>query len=798
MDDLKEGLGSLLEILSRPVRFALRNPSRLSNIKNLEPFFKRLCRRGQSLFPEVADPLKEVEAMASGMDNLDPARKMEVLKRIEGTLEALRSRLGKGSFSLPKDWRERLEGLYSPVDGLDGIGKGMERRLRKRGLTTLWDLLNFLPSRYEDRRSLRRIASIREGEKVPFKGKVLAADEVHYGKRRVFEVVVGDGSGIVRAKWFNYHPKAMMRLFKKDREIILYGEMRFFGLQREVIHPEIEVLEGEDPSIHFNTIVPVYPQIEGLHQRRLRRVMHQVVEGYAHLVVDLIPGEVKERYGLIDLEEAIREAHFPGELWKKDPKDWPPLKTLIFEELFCLELTLALKKREVGEEAGISFTLPSPLLERFIRTLPFHLTPAQERVLRDIEGDMASPYRMNRLIQGDVGSGKTVVALASAMIAIDSGYQAAIMAPTEILAEQHFRNAEPYLKALGLKGLLLTGRVKGRRKEEALERVREGDVDLVVGTHALIQEGVTFKALGLVIIDEQHRFGVLQRALLREKGMNPDVLVMTATPIPRTLSMTLFGDLDHSVIDELPPGRKPVTTLVLREGEKGKAYELVGRELSRGRQAFIIYPIIDESEKLHVRDATTMARHLQEEVFPRYRVGLLHGRMRGEEKEKIMADFKERRIDILVSTTVVEVGIDIENATVMVVEHAERFGLSQLHQLRGRVGRGRYPSYCILIAYRIGSEDTYRRLKVMEESTDGFRIAEEDLRIRGPGDFIGTRQSGLPRLFHSNLIDDVDILERARKEAFRLVEGLCDEECANLKEILAMRWKKDLHLATVG
>lgn len=801
MDEIKGELQSLIDILSRPVRFASRNPSNIAHLRDLESFFRKLCRKGLSLSPPqgIAKKLADLEGMISGLDGLTPSSKMEVLERVARVIDSIRMELRKEPLPLPGDWRKRLKKLSLSIEELNGMGRGVARRLRKKGLRTLWDLLNFLPVRYEDRRDLKRIAQIREGEISPFKGKILALGEVNYGRRKVFEVVVGDGSAIVKAKWFNYNPKAMKAIFREGKEVVLYGEMRFFGLQREVIHPEVETLDGSDEgSIHFNAVVPVYSQVEGVHPRRVRKVMHDLIERYAERVIDLIPEGVKKRYGLMDLKDALREVHFPSTIRGVGLKSWPPMRTLIFEELFSLELTIALKKREMGGESGIGFSIPSPLLERFKALLPFELTHAQRRVIREIEMDMASPYQMNRLIQGDVGSGKTVVALASAMIAMDSGYQVAIMAPTEILAEQHFRNAHGYLKALGLKGLLLTGRMQGQRRREALEEVREGKVNLVVGTHALIQEDVEFKALGLAIIDEQHRFGVIQRALLREKGMNPDVLVMTATPIPRTLAMTLFGDLDLSIIDELPPGRKPVTTMVLREKEKGRAYSLIRDELALGRQAYIVYPLIDESEKLDLRDATTMAEYLQRDIFPNHRVGLLHGRMKGEEKDMVMRDFKEGRIHILVSTTVVEVGVDVANATVMVVEHAERFGLSQLHQLRGRVGRGEYPSYCILIAYRVGSEDTYRRLKVMEETTDGFRIAEEDLKIRGPGDFVGTRQSGLPRLFHSNLVDDVRILEKAREEAFRVVEVLKDEECEGLREILEERWKRDLHLARVG
>jgi ATP-dependent DNA helicase RecG len=462
---------------------------------------------------------------------------------------------------------------------------------------------------------------------------------------------------------------------------------------------------------------------------------------------------------------------------------------------------MALKRRGVALETGISFKTAGILSQRLLDQLDFELTRAQERVWAEIKEDLEKPHPMNRLLQGDVGSGKTVVAVLTCLYVIECGYQAAIMAPTEVLAEQHFLNLRRWLEPLGIKVGLLTSRVKGLEREELHLGVRTGDIQLVIGTHAVIQEAVEFKRLGLAIIDEQHKFGVVQRGLLKKKGGSPDVLVMTATPIPRTLAMTIYGDLDVSLIDEMPPGRVPVETKVFPESARGKVYRLVEEELRKGRQAFIVYPLVDESEKLDLMDATRMADHLQKEIFPEFRVGLLHGRMKSDEKEVVMTEVKEGGIQVLVATTVIEVGVDIPNASVMVVEHAERFGLSQLHQLRGRIGRGRYPSKCVLLAQYRSSEEARVRLQAMEKTTDGFKIAEEDLALRGPGEFFGIRQSGLPDLRVAHLIRDTPILIEARREAFRLIQE--DPELVypghgGLKDLFSRRWGGRMELATVG
>ena len=476
-------------------------------------------------------------------------------------------------------------------------------------------------------------------------------------------------------------------------------------------------------------------------------------------------------------------------------------RRLIFDEFFFLELGLALRKRNVGLESGNSYLLTDRYAKKLKKILPFELTGAQRRVVKEIIDDLKKPHPMNRLLQGDVGSGKTIVALIASLIVIENGYQAAFMAPTEILAEQHSATIAPFAEKLGLRLALLTSSVKGSMRTTICQEIAEGKVDIIIGTHAIIQESVEFKKLGLAIIDEQHRFGVMQRAMLKKKGVTPDVLVMTATPIPRTLGLTVYGDLDSSVIDQMPPGRIPVKTKLYHERNRETVYQKISGEVENQKQVFIVYPLIEESEKMDLMNATHMAEHLQKDVFPRYTIGLLHGRVDQKDKERIMSDFQAKRIDILVSTTVVEVGIDVPNASLMVIEHAERFGLSQLHQLRGRVGRSDYPSQCILLAQYSKSDDARRRLKIMEETTDGFKVAEEDFAIRGPGEFLGTRQSGIPDFRIANLIKDVKILSEARQEAFRLIERdpeLSLQEHSVTKMVLQERWKGRLELASIG
>jgi ATP-dependent DNA helicase RecG len=698
--------------------------------------------------------------------------------------------------------------LSTPIQYVKGIGPKLALLFERKGIRTVEDALYFLPRAYEDRRRLRKIADLEAGRRETGFGEVVLSGMAFFPSRRkrIFQAVVSDGSGTITLKWFHGHERYLKDRFKKGRKLIFSGDVKVFNQKREIVHPDVEVVEGdiEGDSINFKRIVPIYSETEGLHQRTLRRLMKTIVDHYADGLSSPIPADTLERLRLGDFQEAFRRAHFPTEEASVNVLNLhrsPAHRRIIFDEFFFLELGLAVRRRGVAVEEGLPIYPSGQLCQRLIDRLPFQLTGAQQRVLAEIRRDITQPHPMNRLIQGAVGSGKTAVALLASLDVIEAGCQAALMVPTEVLAEQHYLNLRSWVEPLGIRVALLTSNIKGQEREETYREILAGETQLVIGTHAMIQETVEFKRLGLAIIDEQHKFGVVQRALLKKKGSHPHLVVMTATPIPRTLAMTIYGDLDVSIIDEMPKGRMPVETKVFPESSRPRVYRILEDEITKGRQAFIVYPLVEESESLDLRDATQMAEHLRKEVFPAFNVGLLHGRMKSEEKESVMREFKEGRIPILVSTTVIEVGIDIPNASVMVVEHAERFGLSQLHQLRGRIGRGRHPSRCILMAPYRCSEEAKARLRAMERTTDGFRIAEEDLRLRGPGEFFGTRQSGFPDFRVAHLLRDTAILVEARREAFRLIEKdpeLSQPSHAELRATLLKRWSGRLELATIS
>ncbi|MBZ0156625.1 MAG: ATP-dependent DNA helicase RecG [Alphaproteobacteria bacterium] len=663
----------------------------------------------------------------------------------------------------------------APIRLVKGVGPQRARLLERLGIITVRDALSYLPFRYEDRSSPGKIASLAYDEVTTVTGKVVAAEVVTPNPRRrglkIFELTVSDESGFLKAKWFNQ--QFLKKIFKPGQTVVLYGTVKrtYRGAGFEMLNPEYEFLDEEDAGdpgqIHTGRIVPVYRITEGLSQKQLRSIMHTVVQGAAASVADSVPAGIVRRLGLPGLQESLRNVHFPAPSLSLEDLNRgvsPYHQRLAFDELFTLQLGLAAIKKGEVREKGISFSPDGRLTGALRERLPFTLTGAQERVIRDILSDMRSPVPMSRLVQGDVGSGKTIVALIALLAAVESGYQAALMAPTEILAEQHYITMHHLVEELGMKVLLLTGSKRNRKGDV----IASDGADIIIGTHALIQEGVVFEKLGLVVIDEQHRFGVLQRATLKKKGLNPDTLLMTATPIPRTMALTLYGDLDYSIIDELPPRRSPVITRHIPEKQKGCLYPLIEDEVKKGRQVYVVYPVIEESEKTTLKDALTGWEAFRMK-FPHLTVGLIHGKMKTAEKEEVMHSFKEGRIGLLVSTTVIEVGVDVPNATLMIIIHAERFGLAQLHQLRGRVGRGSSQSHCILLSYGI-TEDARKRLEVMVMTNDGFRIAEEDLAIRGPGEMFGTRQSGIPDLRIANLIRDARLLEVARREAFSLIE----------------------------
>lgn len=700
-----------------------------------------------------------------------------------------------------------MKNLKTPVRYLKGIGPVRAKTLLKLGITTLEDLLTYYPRTYQDRSKLIPIHRLQVGETQVFSGRIVAHKSGRFRRRGVdiSRVILSDGSGYITLLFFKApHIKSYLPL---GQELVVTGRVRRFGRELQVAQFDYEILTQEEP-VDTQRIVPLYPLKEGLSagtQRLLRRVIHSTLDQYLPSIDDPLPSQLILRHHLPDLKNVLRSIHFPEDLQDLHAAR----RRLIFDEFFLLQLALGQVRRSRGQKQGIEFRCKGELMDSFIQSLPFRLTGAQKRVIEAIKIDMGSLRPMNRLLHGEVGSGKTVVAVCAALLAKECGYQTALMAPTEILAEQHLLNLRQLLIPLGLEVELLTSGIKGGVRDETLSKVAQGDIDIIIGTHALIQEGVEFWRLGLCIVDEQHRFGVLQRSILLEKAnqgkISPDVLIMSATPIPRTLALTLYGDLDISFLDELPPGRVKIRTFCRSERELSRIYDFMKREIANGNQAYIVYPLIEPSEELGLKAAEEMVEVLQDGVFKDFRLGLLHGRMPTAEKDDVMRAFRNREIDILVSTTVIEVGIDIPQANLMLIEHAERFGLSQLHQLRGRIGRGGAKSYCILLTTRAISKlvncrdasdsnhlakqtqkvafsdrvnsdkgeeildeelsNAAKRLKTMVVTNDGFKIAESDLELRGPGEFFGTRQHGMPALKIGHLIRDRQLLELAHQEA---------------------------------
>ncbi|PIR17528.1 MAG: ATP-dependent DNA helicase RecG [Deltaproteobacteria bacterium CG11_big_fil_rev_8_21_14_0_20_49_13] len=666
-----------------------------------------------------------------------------------------------------------MNDLQTSIQYIKGVGPRLASVLGNRRLYTVNDVLFHFPYRYIDRREITSIKDAAPGKERTIIGEVATSGVSFLGRsrKRIFEVMITDGKGLVSAKWFHFN-KNFGEQFRKGTKVLFAGELTEYNGMKQFVHPETEVLGDDDSPEIGGKILPIYPLTDGVSQRLYRKIINNAWEKYSHEIKDVYPTEFAKRHELTGIKEAAQFLHFPpkeSETERLNSWRTPAHRTIIFSEFFILELALAMRRASNEKEKGISFDFKKDEYERFLGTLPFELTGAQERVIREIRQDMANGHPMNRLLQGDVGSGKTVVALAAALQAAADGYQAVFMAPTEILAEQHLKSMEPIAEKLRVPCALLTASVKGDARASIYGGVAKGDIQILVGTHAVIQKDVKFAKLGLAIIDEQHRFGVAQRMALHKKGASPDVLVMTATPIPRTLAMTLYGDLEVSVLDELPRGRRPVITKSYSDRQREKLHAGIRMELERGHQAYVVYPLIEESEKIDLKNATEEAALLSQVFAPTYRVELLHGRMKQEEKERVMRDFKAGRVHILAATSIVEVGVDVPNATVMVVEHAERFGLAQLHQLRGRVGRGDAQSFCILICSGYLSEDGRARLNIMIETTDGFKIAEEDLKIRGPGEFLGTRQSGLPEFKLADLIRDAGMLQTARQAAFEMI-----------------------------
>jgi len=724
-------------------------------------------------------------------------REVERLKRIPAPAIPVLYAAAKGEVG------PALALLASPAQFLKGVGPKRAEMLARLRLETIEDLLYHLPFRYEDRRSLTPIAQLVPGGEATVVAEIIAAGPSYGGRRRrrIFEAKASDGSAVLTLTWFHQTGYFAQKV-KAGVRIVAHGKVETGYGRRQMIHPEVDLLEGEEDEL--GRIVPIYEKPAEMSVGAMRKIVAAARVEIGTRLPSVLPPEVAERQQLEDLARAFGEVHEPAR--DADVADLAERRSLahrsiVFDELFFLELGMMLRKHSIAAEPGISFRPLGELAGRLCERLPFRLTGAQRRVLGEIRRDMAASHPMNRLMQGDVGSGKTVVAVLAALDAIECGYQVALMAPTEILAEQHHATVGAWLQPLGMEPTLLTGKLRSQTRRRVYSALASGEVRLLVGTHAIIQEGVAFARLGLGIIDEQHRFGVMQRKRLKGLGENPDILLMTATPIPRTLAMTLYGDLELSFLDELPPGRQPIDTRVVRERDRERVYERVRRQLDAGRQAYLVFPLIEESEATDLRSAKAMARDLATGAFRGYRLALLHGQMKAEEKEAVMRRFQAGDHQLLVSTTVIEVGIDVPNATVMVVDHAEQFGLAQLHQLRGRVGRGAERSLCVLVSTGRAGLQGYERLKLLERETRGVRIAEADLDTRGPGELLGLRQSGLPDFRAANLVRDVRILEEARREAegyLRAHPALASPSSRAVRQVLEHRWRGRLGLAQVG
>ncbi len=727
--------------------------------------------------------------------------------------------------------------LTTPVQYVKGIGPKLAEVLATKGIVTVGDLLNYLPFRYEDRLNPRGIAELRPGEMATVIAEVRNSGLFRTRRMPIFQLTVGQGRSRLKCLWFN--ATYLQDKFKPGELIALYGKVeQDKSGELQIIQPQFEMLgdaaaeDADDKaasSLEVGRIVPIYESAgQGrVTARWFRRIIRKALDDLTPEITEAIPTAVRERLALVSPREALWKVHWPeaGEsLADLQSCRTPAHIRLIFEELFFIELGLELKRRQQKTETGIAFRTDDRVRQAIKKILPFHPTAAQKRVLKEIAEDMQKSYPMRRLLQGDVGSGKTIISFQAAIIAIENGYQVALMAPTEILAQQHYFSARRILENAGYRVVLLTGSLESDRKREIRRHIAQGNAQLVIGTHALLEEKVEFAKPGLVIVDEQHRFGVLQRLkLMRKSGEStdgrkttaiaetdaaeknlaePDVLVMTATPIPRTLALTLYGDLDISILDELPPGRTPIVTRRITDDDSPKVWDFVRKQVAAGHQAYVVYPVIAESEENELKAAIKMYRELSGKIFADLKVGLLHGRLDSDLKDQVMRMFQKGELQILVATTVIEVGVDVPNATVMVIEHAERFGLAQLHQLRGRIGRGAAKSFCILMTGGKVTEEGDRRLDAMVRTNDGFQIAELDLELRGPGEFFGTRQAGMPSFRVANLIRDRQLLELAKREAAAVMAGPNDEitqvEISRALVALRTRWQRTYGLVEVG
>ncbi len=828
-----------LDRLARPIEFATKDDcAHAGAVKNLSSFVSHQVQSALArewIPPAIESRLRSLRELFIDFQQTLPIDEQQ--RRLRAACAILGRLRDAAPESVPVCEEESGEAAEKPggsargdvwnlpIQFVKGVGPKRSSLLQRLGVETVEDALWTIPWRYEDRSVMTPIGNLMPGMVTSICGTVAKCEAKRTRNRRlsVLEVGIEDGTGKMQVVFFNQ--PYLEDLLTVGKVVMMSGRV-ISGKQGWMV-PRMDVAQYEivgeaaESALHVGRIVPIYHETKGWTSRQSRVLVRGLLDEYARELRDNLPVPLRARQRLIPLQEAIQDVHFPkaeADARLLERGKTPAHRRLAFEELFLLQMALATRQRSVQEQPkGLKFNPRAPVVDKLSRLLPFRLTAAQDQVIREIYRDMISPKPMNRLVQGDVGSGKTVVGLHAIVMACGSGYQAALMAPTEILAEQHYRNLKGTLEALGLNVALLRGSDKASVKKAQAAQLASGEVQVAIGTHALIQKGVAFKNLGLAVVDEQHKFGVMQRKNLIDKGYRPDVLVLTATPIPRTLAMTVYGDLDVSVIDMLPPGRRPVRTFLFGDAQRRRAYQILKDELRNKRQAYVVYPLIEESEKTDLQAAIQGAEQLQNGECADFNVGLLHGRMKSAEKEAVMADFKAGKIQVLVATTVIEVGVDVPNATMMMIEHAERFGLAQLHQLRGRVGRGAEQSYCLLMAAGLGRNrptlgrhplggdepvsNARERLDALVQSNDGFVIAEEDLRIRGPGEFFGFRQWGMPEFRVANIVRDGDLLQQARLEAFSLLKQdpqLSAPGHQGLKEAMLRKWEKKLELGSVS
>lgn len=811
---------TFLDALERPLKYLQQNQYKnIAQVKNLESHVLQSCQKAVSHVQNarLKEKLETIQTLFNAYDQKTEADKIKTIEESLGVLADEKQAMTERFQYKPHEHQvltlaqlqEKMKKLETNIQFLKGVGPVLGEKFREAGIPTIFDLLNLIPNRYDDRRNIVKIKDLKEGETATVVGTVSFHGTAFYRglRKKMYEIIIEDDTGELKLKWFHFFQGSFAKRVQNGKELIVSGKVVRYQNTVEIHHPDFEVYSGEKDNLSFGKIIPVYREVGGMYQKNIRKLVQKALEVYGVHRVCMLPHNICEKFGLLPPWKSLSELHLPSE-WIDARQREHLQRMLAFEELFFYSFALQYRKRN-RKENGIAFVNESPRYEKLMKNLPFELTHAQQQTLGDIRKDMKSVLPMHRLIQGDVGSGKTIVAILAAMIAIDhaeqsdgiaKNYQVALIAPSEILCEQHLQNVQKWEELLGFKAVCLLGKQSKKQKQEVMEQISTGKAQFVIGTHALLEEVVTFSNLGLVVIDEQHRFGVRQKEKIRGKAKKPDVMIMSATPIPRSLGLTLFGDLDVSIMNEMPKGRKPITTYLMKEKQREDVYGRVRKAVDAKQQVFIVYPLVESSEHIEAKDAVSMTEELQK-VFSKYKIGLIHGQMNGKEKEAMMLDFKNHKIDILVSTTVIEVGIDIPNATLMIIEHPERFGLAQLHQLRGRVGRGSQQSTCILMAPNSLSQTAFDRLKSFSNIYDGFALAEEDLKIRGPGDFFGVAQSGLPSFSITQLPRDLDIMEQMRLEVLRILTDdptLKDPKHQHITWVIQNIWREKLHLPSIA